>query len=94
MADNDFKSGFANALQTIMEEKLPGCGIKACPHITLRLKTLKHLWQAAYDMVYGTNTSGFGWDPDMKFVIADNEVWDDYLKVHPKVHLFIGKFRG
>ncbi|KAI9126676.1 hypothetical protein K1719_002272 [Acacia pycnantha] len=30
MADNGFKSGFANALQSMMEEKLPGCGIKAC----------------------------------------------------------------
>ncbi|KAI9119641.1 hypothetical protein K1719_009517 [Acacia pycnantha] len=63
-----------------MEEKLPSCGIKACPHITSRLKTLKCLWQAAYDMVYGTNTSGFGWDPDTKFVTADNKVCNDYLK--------------
>ncbi|KAI9113870.1 hypothetical protein K1719_015121 [Acacia pycnantha] len=74
IADNDFKSGFANALQSMMEEKLPGCGIKACPHITSRIKTLKKLWQTAYDMVYGTNTSGFGWDPGTKCVTADKEV--------------------
>ncbi|KAI9124860.1 hypothetical protein K1719_004187 [Acacia pycnantha] len=81
IADNGFKSGFANAFQSMMEEKLPGCGIKACPHITSRIKTLKKLWQTAYDMVYGTNTSGFGWDPDTKCVTADKEVWDEYVKV-------------
>ncbi|KAI9107984.1 hypothetical protein K1719_020857 [Acacia pycnantha] len=80
IADNGFKSGFANALQSMMEEKLPGCGIKACPHITSRIKTLKKLWQTAHDMVYGTNTSGFGWDPDTKCVTADKEVWDEYIK--------------
>ncbi|KAI9079916.1 hypothetical protein K1719_038162 [Acacia pycnantha] len=58
--DSVFKPGFANDLQVMMEEKLPGHGIKACPHITSRVKTLKRLWQAACDMSYGTNTYGFG----------------------------------
>ncbi|KAI9078722.1 hypothetical protein K1719_039309 [Acacia pycnantha] len=80
MADNGFKAGFANALQSMMEQKLPGCGIKATPHITSRIKTLKRLWQMAYDMVYGPNTSGFGWDPDTKFVTAEPAVWEEYLK--------------
>ncbi|KAI9104286.1 hypothetical protein K1719_022858 [Acacia pycnantha] len=80
MADNGFKSGFANALQSMMEEKLPGCGIKACPHITSRIKTLKKLWQTAYDMVYGVNTSKLWWDPDTKCVTADKDVWDEYIK--------------
>ncbi|KAI9101412.1 hypothetical protein K1719_023894 [Acacia pycnantha] len=57
MADNGFKSGYANALQTMMEAKLPGCGIKATPHITSRLKILKRLWQTAYDIIYGPNAS-------------------------------------
>ncbi|KAI9105184.1 hypothetical protein K1719_022713 [Acacia pycnantha] len=65
----------------MMEEKLPRCEIKASPHITSRNKTLKRLWQAAYDKVYGTNTSGFGRDPDTKCVIAKKEVWDEYIKV-------------
>ncbi|KAI9072778.1 hypothetical protein K1719_045270 [Acacia pycnantha] len=80
MVDNGFKTGFANALQSILEERLPGCGIKATPHITSRIKTLKRLWQMAYDMVYGPNTSGFGWDLDTKFVTAEPAVWEEYLK--------------
>ncbi|KAI9100755.1 hypothetical protein K1719_024117 [Acacia pycnantha] len=88
MADNGFKARFANALQTMMEQKLPGCGIKATPHITSRIKTLKCLWQMAYDMVYGVNTSGFGWDPDTKFVTAEPAFWEEYLKACPPEHHF------
>ncbi|KAI9108539.1 hypothetical protein K1719_020423 [Acacia pycnantha] len=84
MADNGFKSGFANALQSMMEEKLPRCGIKACPHITSRIKILKKLWQTAYDMVYGPNTSGFAWDPDTKCVTVDKDVWDENIKANDK----------
>ncbi|KAI9128790.1 hypothetical protein K1719_000273 [Acacia pycnantha] len=84
MADNDFKAGFANALQSMMEQKLPGYGIKATPHITSRIKTLKHLWQMAYDMVYGPNTSGFeqacgGVDViGSRSTQAKNDWYDDY----------------
>ncbi|KAI9121272.1 hypothetical protein K1719_008305 [Acacia pycnantha] len=84
MADNGFKSGYANALQTMMEAKLPGCGIKATPHITSRLKTLKRLWQTTYDIIYGPSTSGFGWDPETKLITADDDIWDEYLKAHSK----------
>ncbi|KAI9074060.1 hypothetical protein K1719_043987 [Acacia pycnantha] len=64
----------------MMEAKLPGCGIKATPHITSRLKTLKRLWQTAYDIIYEPNTSGFGWDPETKLVTADDDVREEYLK--------------
>ncbi|KAI9079387.1 hypothetical protein K1719_038686 [Acacia pycnantha] len=84
MADNGFKAGFANALQLMMEQKLPGCGIKATPHITSRIKTLKRLWQMTYDMVYGPNTSGFGWDPDTKFVTAEPVVWEESCEVETR----------
>ncbi|KAI9083355.1 hypothetical protein K1719_034721 [Acacia pycnantha] len=75
----------------MMEEKLPGCGIKETPHVTSRLKTLKRLWQAAYDIVYGPNTSGFGWDPETKLVTTNKDVWDEYLKAHPKAKEFVTK---
>ena len=81
MADSRFKAGYANVLQKMIEEKLPGCGIKATLHITSRLKTLKRLWQEAYDIVYGANTSGFGWNPETNLVTTDPEEWDEYLKV-------------
>ncbi|KAF7823594.1 uncharacterized protein G2W53_021738 [Senna tora] len=47
-----------------MESKIPGCGLKAIPHIQSRYKTLKASWKEVYDMLYGSNALGFGWDPN------------------------------
>ena len=64
-----------------MEKKRLGSGIKGIPHIQSRFKILKRDWQIVYDMVYGTNTSGFRWDNVNKCVTVENEVWDAYVKV-------------
>ncbi|KAI9070865.1 hypothetical protein K1719_047171 [Acacia pycnantha] len=87
MADNGFKSGFANALQSMMEEKLLGCGIKAPPHITSRIKTLKKLWQPL--MTWYTGERFELWcDPHTKCVTADKDVWDEYVKSHSRAAQF------
>ncbi|XP_054785965.1 uncharacterized protein At2g29880-like [Prosopis cineraria] len=91
VADNGFKAGGLKKLQRMIEEKSPGCGILAVPHIQSRLKTLKTSWQVIYDMLYGSNTSGFGWDPDKQCVTADKEVWDEYVKSHKKAAHFKNK---
>ncbi|KAI7989332.1 hypothetical protein LOK49_LG13G01002 [Camellia lanceoleosa] len=49
-ADNDFKSGFLGVLEGVLHEKLPGCGIKAKPHIESRVKTLKRDTGTVFDM--------------------------------------------
>ncbi|KAI4331773.1 hypothetical protein L6164_016730 [Bauhinia variegata] len=69
-------------------EKLSGCEIKGNPHIQSRLKTLKNSWQAVYDIVQGSHTSGFGWDKETNIVIADKAIWDEYLKVYKKTAPF------
>lgn len=81
MAENGFKNGHAQALEAMMEQKAPNCGLKAYPHIVSRIRTLKQSWQTVYDMVFGTNTSGFGYDPETKCVTADKDVWDEYIRV-------------
>ncbi|KAI9125967.1 hypothetical protein K1719_003385 [Acacia pycnantha] len=78
MADNGFKSRFANALQSMMEEKLPGCGIKACPHITSRIKTLKKLWQTAYDMRQRRNLRRCTRDVRSKYKDKVSNWYDDF----------------
>ncbi|KAI3509973.1 hypothetical protein L1887_25498 [Cichorium endivia] len=35
-----------------------------------------------YDMVNGTNTSGFGYDSDRHCVYAEAAVWESYIEVH------------
>ncbi|CAH1413489.1 unnamed protein product [Lactuca virosa] len=42
-------------------------------------------------MVYGTNTSGFGWDTDKCCVTVDVEVWDEYIKSHKGAACFRDK---
>ena len=40
--DNEtFRSGYLQQLERLMEDKLPGCGLKATPHIDSQVKLLK-----------------------------------------------------
>ncbi|KAF7811575.1 putative myb/SANT-like domain-containing protein [Senna tora] len=66
-----------------MEEKLPSCGLRGNPHIQSRIKALRNNWMTVHDMVFGTNTSGFGWDDDRQIVVVERDVWDAYIKSHP-----------
>ena len=38
--EGGFKNGYMNKLEKMIEEKLPGCGLKATPHIESRIKYL------------------------------------------------------
>ncbi|CAL5360074.1 unnamed protein product [Camellia sinensis] len=79
-ADNDFKSGFLGVLEGVLHEKLPGCGIKAKPHIESRVKTLKRDTGTVFDMVNRVGCSGFGWDSNTNMVVAEKQVWDGYVQ--------------
>lgn len=45
-----------------------------------RHKTLRNLYKTVKNLL---NQKGFSWDEKRQMVTADNEVWDDYIKVHP-----------
>nr|KAJ0206138.1 hypothetical protein LSAT_V11C500256920 [Lactuca sativa] len=72
-ADNGFKPGYLKAVQQLLDVSLHNSGLKAEPHIKLRMKTWKNHFNIVQDMVYGTNTSGFGWDTDKCYVTVDAE---------------------
>lgn len=83
LAERGFKPGYLWRLEEILAAKVPGHGLKAISHILSQLKTLRSSWQAIYDMVYGVNASGFGWDPKRKRnVTGEPAMWDEYLKVN------------
>ncbi|KAJ8436275.1 hypothetical protein Cgig2_025704 [Carnegiea gigantea] len=42
-------------------------------------------------MVVDSCTSGFGWDPETKSVVAKKEVWKAYVKNHPRANDWKGK---
>ncbi|KAL7600923.1 hypothetical protein Lser_V15G23014 [Lactuca serriola] len=90
-ADKGFKPGYLKAVQQLLDIGLPNSGLKAEPHIKSRMKTWKNHFNIVHDMVYGTNTSGFGWDTNKCCVTADAEVWDEYIKSHKGVACFRDK---
>ncbi|KAF8376838.1 hypothetical protein HHK36_031504 [Tetracentron sinense] len=45
-----------------------------------RHKTMRNLYKAIKKLL---DQSGFSWDETRQMVTADNNVWDDYIKVHP-----------
>ncbi|XP_076900064.1 uncharacterized protein LOC143554091 [Bidens hawaiensis] len=78
-ADNGFKPGYLNGVQQLLDVSLPNSGLKAEPHIKSRMKTWKTHFSIVYDMVH---TSGFGWDEQKCCIIADDSVWNEYVKSH------------
>lgn len=45
-----------------------------------RHKTLRNLYKIVKNLL---DQKGFSWDEKRQMVTADNNVWDDYIKVHP-----------
>ncbi|MFQ6628187.1 hypothetical protein Gotur_007549 [Gossypium turneri] len=63
--------------------------LKARPNIESRIRLLKRDWSIVYDMLNGQNNIGFGWDEHRQVVVAEDAVWDSYLKSHKEA----GQFR-
>ncbi|KAL2898241.1 hypothetical protein RDABS01_040023 [Bienertia sinuspersici] len=78
------EAGFRNEYMTRLEEDigkaLPGCGLKATPHIDSRLKTLSTKFRAIAQML---STSGFAWDDERKMISVDRAANDEFCKSHP-----------
>ena len=49
----------------MLEVKMPGCGLKASPHIKSRVKILKNQYGAITKML-GLRENGIGWDDKEK----------------------------
>ncbi|XP_058217358.1 uncharacterized protein LOC131328428 [Rhododendron vialii] len=80
-ADNGFKTGYFTHLEKELEKVLPGCNLKANPHIDSKVRYWKCVWAKIVDI---TNLSGYGWDAVNKRIDVDQVVWDAYEKANPK----------
>ncbi|PPD86682.1 hypothetical protein GOBAR_DD16385 [Gossypium barbadense] len=60
----------------------------AKPNIESRIRLLKIEWSIIYDMLNGQNNSGFSWDEHRQLVVAEDAVWDTYLKSHKEAAQF------
>ncbi|PPD90871.1 hypothetical protein GOBAR_DD12175 [Gossypium barbadense] len=79
-ADTGFKAGYLNELEKMLEKALPRVMLKAKPNIESRIRCLKREWSIVYDMLNGQNNSGFGWDEHRQLVVAEDAVWESYVK--------------
>ncbi|MFQ6654432.1 hypothetical protein Gotur_025420 [Gossypium turneri] len=48
---------------------------------------LKREWSIVYDMLNGQNNSDFGWDEHRQLVVAEDAIWDSYLKGVPTTYM-------
>ncbi|KAH7841013.1 hypothetical protein Vadar_024503 [Vaccinium darrowii] len=88
-AKNGFKSGFFGAVETLIHKMLPGTTIRATPNIESKVKNWKEKYGLLADM---QRLSGFSWNHDTNAIIVDlPDVWDDYVKFHPKANGMNGK---
>ncbi|PPD91223.1 hypothetical protein GOBAR_DD11842 [Gossypium barbadense] len=87
-ADTGFKAGYLNEFEKMLEKALPKTMLKAKPNIESRIRLLKREWSIVYDMLNGQNNSGFGWDEHRQLVVAEDAVWDSYLKSHKEAAQF------
>lgn len=83
-----FKNGYTAALERKLKSRLPGCNIKASPHIESRLKLLKRQYDAITEM---QGAAGMRWnDKDNTMICEDDDVWDEWVQVY--VMLRLSKF--
>nr|KJB80899.1 hypothetical protein B456_013G120700 [Gossypium raimondii] len=74
-ADTGFKAGYLNELEKMLEKALPTAMLKAKPNIESRIRCLKR-------------ECGFGWDEHRQLVVAEDAVWESYVKSHKEASQF------
>ncbi|CAA0814098.1 Unknown protein [Striga hermonthica] len=75
-----FKNGYTAALERKLKLKLPGCNIKASPHIESRLKLLRRQYEAIREM---QGADGIQWvEQDNMVLCRDDKVWEDWIQAH------------
>ncbi|XP_058101150.1 L10-interacting MYB domain-containing protein-like [Magnolia sinica] len=85
-ADNSFKR---EAYQIATEEVTKHTDVAVrWQNVSNRLRYYKREYNVVKDIL---GASGFGWDNERLVVTAPDEVWDQYLRSHPRAERLRGK---
>ncbi|TXG48559.1 hypothetical protein EZV62_024434 [Acer yangbiense] len=84
-----FKNGYLAHLETMMEAKLPNCGLKASPYIESQVKTLKAKYCALHELL---SQSGFGWNDEHMMLMCEKKNVYDYWKRKDESGMFYKPF--
>lgn len=82
--DYGFRNGYMIRLEEMIGKSVPGCGLKASPHIDSRLKTLVGKFRAILQMLA---TKGFKWDDKKHMISVERSVYEEYCKVRSLITL-------
>ncbi|MBA0817929.1 hypothetical protein Gohar_022427 [Gossypium harknessii] len=72
----------------MLEKVLPHAMLKAKPNFESRIRKLKRDWAIVYDMLSGKYNGSFGWDEYRQMVVAEDAVWNSYIRVRIISYLY------
>ncbi|XLS51529.1 hypothetical protein HN51_012206 [Arachis hypogaea] len=74
-----------NIRKKMLYEKIPGCDLKANPHIQSRMKLLKGQYFAIVEMM-GMAGSGFSWNDKDKIIVVERQIFNKWKRSHPNAN--------
>ncbi|PWA52979.1 hypothetical protein CTI12_AA449150 [Artemisia annua] len=80
----DIESDYVKAVHKLMDpDKRHPDNFYSLNSISYRMVAIYTEFVIVQEMLVGTHMSGFSWDPEKLCVIADDQVWNEYLKILP-----------